>query len=154
MSVFFFSCYDICLFQVGYESPHPHMRVPGLPASLQSAASGKPWVSSSSPAITLIFTCSLLTAHRSSGSPLFQLQHQRRKEKFNHKRFCRGKCFSFHSFRSDCTVLCLKSVLICLAIDSVHALLYFIVWVDTLHNVMLVIFTELLHSEYQHFSDL
>uniref|UniRef100_A0A8C1ZR57 TLE family member 2, transcriptional corepressor a n=1 Tax=Cyprinus carpio TaxID=7962 RepID=A0A8C1ZR57_CYPCA len=27
---------------VGYESPHPHMRVPGLPASLQSAASGKP----------------------------------------------------------------------------------------------------------------
>uniref|UniRef100_A0A673A0N7 Transducin-like enhancer protein 1 n=1 Tax=Sphaeramia orbicularis TaxID=375764 RepID=A0A673A0N7_9TELE len=26
---------------VGYESPHPHMRVPGLPASLQSA-SGKP----------------------------------------------------------------------------------------------------------------
>uniref|UniRef100_A0A3B5A7C6 Transducin-like enhancer protein 1 n=1 Tax=Stegastes partitus TaxID=144197 RepID=A0A3B5A7C6_9TELE len=26
---------------VGYESPHPHMRVPGLPASLQSAASGK-----------------------------------------------------------------------------------------------------------------
>ena len=32
--------------QVGYESPHPHMRVPGLPASLQSAASGKPYVSS------------------------------------------------------------------------------------------------------------
>lgn len=30
------------VFQVGYESPHPHMRVPGLPASLQSAASGKP----------------------------------------------------------------------------------------------------------------
>uniref|UniRef100_A0A8C7H9J8 TLE family member 2, transcriptional corepressor a n=1 Tax=Oncorhynchus kisutch TaxID=8019 RepID=A0A8C7H9J8_ONCKI len=27
---------------VGYESPHPHMRVPGLPASLQSTASGKP----------------------------------------------------------------------------------------------------------------
>nr|XP_055073819.1 transducin-like enhancer protein 2a isoform X4 [Misgurnus anguillicaudatus] len=27
---------------VGYESPHPHMRVPGLPAGLQSAASGKP----------------------------------------------------------------------------------------------------------------
>uniref|UniRef100_A0A673JJ22 Transducin-like enhancer protein 1 n=1 Tax=Sinocyclocheilus rhinocerous TaxID=307959 RepID=A0A673JJ22_9TELE len=27
---------------VAYESPHPHMRVPGLPASLQSAASGKP----------------------------------------------------------------------------------------------------------------
>ncbi|KAF4083265.1 hypothetical protein AMELA_G00137990 [Ameiurus melas] len=27
---------------VGYESPHPHMRVPGLPASLQPAASGKP----------------------------------------------------------------------------------------------------------------
>ncbi|KAM9529385.1 transducin-like enhancer protein 1 isoform 2-T2 [Salvelinus alpinus] len=27
---------------VGYESPHTHMRVPGLPASLQSAASGKP----------------------------------------------------------------------------------------------------------------
>ncbi|XP_047662466.1 transducin-like enhancer protein 2a isoform X4 [Tachysurus fulvidraco] len=27
---------------VGYESPHPHMRVPGLPASLQAAASGKP----------------------------------------------------------------------------------------------------------------
>ncbi|KAG9350558.1 hypothetical protein JZ751_024447, partial [Albula glossodonta] len=27
---------------VGYESAHPHMRVPGLPASLQSAASGKP----------------------------------------------------------------------------------------------------------------
>uniref|UniRef100_A0A8C8CAY1 Groucho/TLE N-terminal Q-rich domain-containing protein n=1 Tax=Oncorhynchus tshawytscha TaxID=74940 RepID=A0A8C8CAY1_ONCTS len=27
---------------VGYESPHPHMRVPGLPASLQSSASGKP----------------------------------------------------------------------------------------------------------------
>uniref|UniRef100_A0A8C2ZTW3 TLE family member 2, transcriptional corepressor a n=1 Tax=Cyclopterus lumpus TaxID=8103 RepID=A0A8C2ZTW3_CYCLU len=27
---------------VGYESPHPHMRVPGLPASLQSATSGKP----------------------------------------------------------------------------------------------------------------
>ncbi|KAG5851304.1 hypothetical protein ANANG_G00091690 [Anguilla anguilla] len=27
---------------VGYESPHPHMRVPGLPASLQSAGSGKP----------------------------------------------------------------------------------------------------------------
>ncbi|KAG1939714.1 transducin-like enhancer protein 2a [Pimephales promelas] len=27
---------------VGYESPHPHMRVPGLPGSLQSAASGKP----------------------------------------------------------------------------------------------------------------
>ncbi|XP_036377164.1 transducin-like enhancer protein 2a isoform X1 [Megalops cyprinoides] len=27
---------------VGYESPHPHMRVPGLPAALQSAASGKP----------------------------------------------------------------------------------------------------------------
>uniref|UniRef100_A0A3P8UDG7 Transducin-like enhancer protein 1 n=1 Tax=Cynoglossus semilaevis TaxID=244447 RepID=A0A3P8UDG7_CYNSE len=27
---------------VGYESPHPHMRVPGLPANLQSAASGKP----------------------------------------------------------------------------------------------------------------
>uniref|UniRef100_A0A8C1J7H9 TLE family member 2, transcriptional corepressor a n=1 Tax=Cyprinus carpio TaxID=7962 RepID=A0A8C1J7H9_CYPCA len=30
------------LSKVGYESPHPHMRVPGLPASLQSAASGKP----------------------------------------------------------------------------------------------------------------
>lgn len=30
------------IFQVGYESPHPHMRVPGLPANLQSAASGKP----------------------------------------------------------------------------------------------------------------
>ncbi|PWA20857.1 hypothetical protein CCH79_00007198 [Gambusia affinis] len=29
------------LLQVGYESPHSHMRVPGLPASLQSA-SGKP----------------------------------------------------------------------------------------------------------------
>uniref|UniRef100_A0A3P8YLU8 TLE family member 2, transcriptional corepressor b n=1 Tax=Esox lucius TaxID=8010 RepID=A0A3P8YLU8_ESOLU len=28
--------------QVGYESPHPHMRVPGLPASMQSSASGKP----------------------------------------------------------------------------------------------------------------
>uniref|UniRef100_A0A3P8YMP9 Groucho/TLE N-terminal Q-rich domain-containing protein n=1 Tax=Esox lucius TaxID=8010 RepID=A0A3P8YMP9_ESOLU len=27
---------------VGYESPHPHMRVPGLPASMQSSASGKP----------------------------------------------------------------------------------------------------------------
>uniref|UniRef100_A0A8C9WR24 TLE family member 2, transcriptional corepressor a n=1 Tax=Scleropages formosus TaxID=113540 RepID=A0A8C9WR24_SCLFO len=27
---------------VGYESPHPHMRVPGLPASLQASATGKP----------------------------------------------------------------------------------------------------------------
>ncbi|CAG07948.1 unnamed protein product, partial [Tetraodon nigroviridis] len=35
----------LILSQVGYESPHPHMRVPGLPASLQSAASGKPYVS-------------------------------------------------------------------------------------------------------------
>ncbi|KPP59589.1 hypothetical protein Z043_122475, partial [Scleropages formosus] len=26
---------------VGYESPHPHMRVPGLPASLQASATGK-----------------------------------------------------------------------------------------------------------------
>ncbi len=54
----------LLLFQVGYESPHPHMRVPGLPASLQTAASGKPWVSSFIPAITQIFTCSLLTALR------------------------------------------------------------------------------------------
>ncbi|XP_066551932.1 transducin-like enhancer protein 2a isoform X1 [Amia ocellicauda] len=27
---------------VGYESPHPHVRIPGLPSSLQSASSGKP----------------------------------------------------------------------------------------------------------------
>ncbi|KAJ3598939.1 hypothetical protein NHX12_032902, partial [Muraenolepis orangiensis] len=34
--------YGVGLHLVGYESPHPHMRVPGLPASLQAAASGKP----------------------------------------------------------------------------------------------------------------
>ncbi|KAL1022971.1 hypothetical protein UPYG_G00034880 [Umbra pygmaea] len=27
---------------VGYESPHPHMRVPGLPGSMQASSSGKP----------------------------------------------------------------------------------------------------------------
>lgn len=40
--VFFLTQSYLFVFQVGYESPHPHMRVPGLPASLQSAASGKP----------------------------------------------------------------------------------------------------------------
>lgn len=37
---------SVSVVQVGYESPHPHMRVPGLPASLQSA-SGKPYADSS-----------------------------------------------------------------------------------------------------------
>lgn len=73
---FFLTLGCLCLFQVGYESPHPHMRVPGLPASLQSAASGKPWVSSFLPSIIQSVTCSLLTVFFQTSIPTAEEKRQ------------------------------------------------------------------------------
>ncbi len=75
------------LFQVGYESPHPHMRVPGLPASLQSAASGKPWVSS----VSACYRSSLHLFTINCPQVLLKFQLQHKEEKMNNERCWRGK---------------------------------------------------------------